>query len=138
MIDYAGISEAEFDVLESFLDSNFSSLRYSKVIIDQVVSAILKLRVTEKDERDTKQLMIGFSFDQIHLLYSKFSIVKDKSVKGDGVSEFIKHAVKDFSLSSDLALSLIKSDKSWINQGHVNQLVSTILERSTANPSQIN
>jgi len=102
------------------------------------VSAILKLRVTEKDERDTKQLMIGFSFDQIHLLYTKFSIVNDKSVKGDGVSVFIKHAVKDFSLSSDLALSLIKSDKSWINQGNVNQLVSAILEKSTANTSQIN
>ena len=138
MIDLTRVSEAEFDVLESFLDSNFSSLRYSKVIIDQAVSAILKLRVTEKDERDTKQLMIGFSFDQIHLLYAKFSIVKEKSVKGDGVSEFIRHAVKDFSLSSDLALSLIKSEKSWINQGHVSQLVSAILEKSTANPTQIN
>lgn len=80
----------------------------------------MNLKVTEKDGRDTKQLMIGFSFDQIHLLYKKFSIIKDKNASGNAIAEFIKHAVKNFHLSSELAYSLIKSDKSWIN---VNYLV---------------
>jgi len=37
--------------------------------------------------------MISFSFNQIHSLYSKFSIAKGLS---SNVTEFIKVAVKDF------------------------------------------
>ena len=54
LINFSIISETEFDVLEQFLDANFSSLRYSKDALNQVVSALLKMRVTDKDERDTK------------------------------------------------------------------------------------
>ena len=91
--------------------------------------------MTDRDERDTKQLMIGFSFDQIHLLYAKFSI---KNAKGDTSTEFVKHAVKDFTLCSDLALSLIRLEKSWVNQAHLNLLVSSIIENSPASSLQLN
>ena len=115
LIEFGKESDSEFDTLENFLDSNFTSLKYSQSILDNVVKTILKLKVSDKDERDNKQLMIAFSFDQIHILYQKFSIIKDKNSSGDAVSEFIKQAVKDFSISRDLALSMIKCNKSWIN-----------------------
>jgi hypothetical protein len=81
--------------------------------------------------------MIGFSFGQIHSLYSKFSIPKANGQQ-NSVAEFIKIAVKDFQLCSEFALNLIKCPKIWINQAHVIELVQHILEKSTATQELIN
>lgn len=54
MIDYSKESQTEFDILEQFLDINFKSQRYSKTIINQVVTNLIKLRLREDDERGTK------------------------------------------------------------------------------------
>lgn len=63
LIDYSLISDSEFDTLEQFIESNISQPRYSQAIIDNSIKVLLKLKVSEKNERDNKQLMMSFSFD---------------------------------------------------------------------------
>lgn len=54
LIDFNRINETEFDTLELLIEANYNQQRYTQSIIDKTLQVILKLKVTERDERDTK------------------------------------------------------------------------------------